>query len=168
MLMADRNGASDGGDFERFFYSLVPSVMRVAVRLTGDWFVAQDVTAEAFARAFARWRTVAGLAYRDAWVMRVASNLAIDAVRRRARPFHHGDTEVADPAELAALRVSLAAALEALPRSQRDAVILRYLADLPEAEVGEVLGVATGTVKSHLHRARIALRDQFDLDMEEV
>lgn len=55
--MAGRSGASEREDFEAFFYSLLPSVMRVALRLTGNWFVAEDVASEAFARAFARWRT---------------------------------------------------------------------------------------------------------------
>lgn len=163
-----RRGASERDDFEAFFYSLLPSVMRVALRLTGDWFVAEDVASEAFARAFARWRSVSGLAYRDAWVMRVASNLAIDVARRSPVGLETAEGEVADPAETAVLRVSLAAALGGLPQSQREAVVLRYLADLPEAEVSEALGVATGTVKSHLHRARVALRAQFGLDMEGV
>jgi RNA polymerase sigma-70 factor (sigma-E family) len=166
--MAGRSGASEGEDFEAFFYSLLPSVMRVALRLTGDWYVSEDVASEAFARAFARWRTVSGLAYRDAWVMRVACNLAIDVARRRGVGSGIVEGEVADPAETAVLRVSLAAALGGLPRSQREAVVLRYLADLPEAEVSEALGVAAGTVKSHLHRARVALRAQFGVDMEGV
>ena len=100
--------------------------------------------------------------------MRVASNLAIDVTHRKRLRVDSAEGHVSDLADVAVLRVSLAAALAALPRSQREAVVLRYLADLPEAEVGDVLGVATGTVKSHLHRARVALRDRFDLDMEEV
>lgn len=100
--------------------------------------------------------------------MRVASNLAIDGARRRGVRAGTVEGEVGDPAEAAALRVSLAAAIGGLPRSQREAVVLRYLADLPESEVSEALGVATGTVKSHLHRARVALRAEFGLDMEGV
>lgn len=143
-----RRGASERDDFEAYFYSLLPSVMRVALRLTGDWFVAEDVASGAFARAFARWRAVSSLAYREAWVMRVASNLAIDVARRSRVGFETVEGEVADPAETAVLRVSLAAALGGLPQSQREAVVLRYLADLPEAEV--------------------ALRAQFGLDIEGV
>ena len=155
-------------DFDVFFHAMRPSVMKVALRLTGDWFVSEDVSAEAFARAFARWPTVGGLEYRDAWVMRVASNLAVDVVRRRRRFARNlgAAGDAADPAEVAVLRVGLAAALAALPKSQRDAVVLRYLADMSEADVASVLGVAPGTVKSHLHRARVALGGRADLDME--
>lgn len=142
--------------------------MRLALRLTGDWFVAEDVASEAFARAFARWSMVSGLEYREAWVMRVASNLAIDSIRRHRRRDRGFDSsgEVTDPAEVAMLRVGLAAALAALPKSQREAVVLRYLVDLPEAEVAAVLGIAPGTVKSHLHRARSAMGRRLDLEAE--
>lgn len=170
--MVGRRGARSAEEFDLFFYTMRPAIMRLVLRLTGDWFVAEDITAEAFARAFARWSTVGDLGYRDAWVMRVASNLAIDVVRRRrgpARMFHApAGVDVADPADVAALRISLAAAVAALPKSQREAVVLRYLADLSEADVAAVLGVATGTVKSHLHRARSTLGSKLDLDLEGV
>lgn len=141
--------------------------MRLALRLTGDWFAAEDVASETFARVFARWSKVRGLEYREAWTMRVASNLAIDAVRRHGRLDRGFDSEaeVADPAEVAVLRVGLVAALAALPKSQREAVVLRYLADLPETDVAEVLGIAPGTVKSHLHRARSALGRRWDPEL---
>lgn len=170
-VMIGRRGARADEEFDLFFYAMRPSVMRVVLRLTGDWFVAEDITAETFARAFARWSTVCKLDYRDAWVMRVASNLAIDVVRRRrgpARLLHSPSGEVADPADIAALRISLAAAVAALPKSQREAVVLRYLADMSETDVAAVLGIANGTVKSHLHRARSALGSKLDLDMEGV
>lgn len=54
--------------------------------------------------------------------------------------------------------VELVAALRSLPRRQREVVALRYLADLPEAEVAALLGCAPGTVKQHAHRGLAALR----------
>jgi len=57
-------------------------------------------------------------------------------------------------------RVVLVAALARLPERQRQAVVLHYLADLPLAAIALELGVAEGTVKSWLHRARTALADQ--------
>lgn len=170
-VMVGRRGARADEDFDAFFYAMRPSIMRLSLRLTGDWFASEDVTAEAFARAFSRWPTVRGLEYRDAWVMRVASNLAIDVVRRRrgpARPLQQLAGEVTDPAEVAVLRMSLATALAALPKSQREVAVLRYIADLSEADVAAALGVAAGTVKSQLHRARSALGKSFDFDMEGV
>lgn len=156
-------------DFDEFFYSLLPRVLRVAQRLTGSHQAAEDVAAEAFARAYARWSKVGGLAYRDAWVLRVATNLAIDAARRHlAAPAIDQQPDVLDFADLVALRTTLVAALAALSRSQREAVLLRYLIDLPEDEVALALGIRPGTVKSHLHRAVTTLRSQIPPDSKDL
>ena len=116
-------------DFEAAFDALFASARRIAVRLVGDGPEADDVAAEALARAYARWSKVADLDYRDAWVMRVT-----------------------------ATRLALGEALRRLPRRQRDVVVLRYLADLSEADVAKSLGVSAGSVKQHAHRAVDALR----------
>ena len=159
----------EGGEreFDAFFYGLLPTVLRMAQRMTGDRTAAEDVAAEAFARAFARWGKVATLPYREAWVMRVAANLAIDQTRRRRLPPAPVPV-AADPADQVALRLSLAEALRHLPKAQRDAIVLRYLADLSEEDIARALGVRPGTVKSHLHRARQTLARRLGTDPEEI
>lgn len=155
-------------DFDEFFYSMLPRVLRIGQRLTGTRQASEDIAAEAFARAYARWAKVAELPYRDAWVLRVATNLAIDAARRpRSFPVADQDSEVLDFADVIAVRTTLVAALATLSRSQREAVVLRYLIDLPEDEVAIALGVRPGTVKSHLHRAIAALRLQIATDSKD-
>lgn len=154
-------------NFDTFFYELLPGVIRMAQRMAGDRTTAEDIAAEAFARAFARWDKVGALPYREAWVMRVAANLAIDLTRRRRLPPVPAPV-AADPADQVALRLSLAEALGHLPRSQRDAIVLRYLADLSEEDVARALGVRPGTVKSHLHRARQTLARRLGTDPEEI
>jgi RNA polymerase sigma factor (sigma-70 family) len=62
----------------------------------------------------------------------------------------------------------MVAALAHLPRRQREAVALYYLAGLSEEEVGRALGIAVGTVKSHLHRGLSALRRSLDDGLVEV
>src|SRR5580704_2890754 len=112
MEMTGLVGGEDG--FDEFFVSFSPRVLLVTERLTGIRVEAEDVTAEAFARAFARWRKVGALPYREAWVLRVASNLAIDLARRNSR--HQPPVrrpEFADPADLVALRTTLVHALAA-------------------------------------------------------
>lgn len=173
------SGAQRGegsGDFDAFFYALLPAVMRMARRMTGDVTAAEDIAAEAFARAFARWTKVAVLPYREAWVMRVAANLAIDQTRRR-RPLpvpvasvvgSAAGATTADPADQVALRLSLTEALRHLPKAQREAIVLRYLADLSEEDIARALGVRPGTVKSHLHRARHSLALRLGTDPEEI
>ena len=85
----------DGGDtFEAAFAELMLAAFRVAVRILGNVAEAEDVAAEALARALRSWDRVGALPYRKAWVVRVASNLAIDRIRRR-RP---ALAEAEDPA----------------------------------------------------------------------
>src|SRR5947209_14839205 len=71
------------GDFDGAFRDLFHPAFGVAYRILGNVADAEDAAAEALARALLRWRKVGPLPYRDAWVMRVAANVAIDTVRRR-------------------------------------------------------------------------------------
>ncbi|MGH2795017.1 MAG: sigma-70 family RNA polymerase sigma factor [Actinomycetota bacterium] len=148
-------GKRDEG-FESFFRQAFPRAVAITQRILDSRAAAEDVAAEAMARAYADWRSVRELAYREAWVLRVASNLALDAVRRR-RPEMRLPIQV-DVEEAATERVALAAAMRALPRRQREIVALRHLAGMSEAEVAGALGLAPGTVKSHGHRAMTRLR----------
>lgn len=152
--------------FEAVFDDLFGRARRVAYRILGDRGSAEDVAAEALARAYARWSTVRDLPYRDAWVLRVATNLAIDITRKRRVelvPVPPGDI-----GDATAIRMALVAALRALPRRQREAIALRYLGGLSEREVADALHVSPGTVKTHLHRGIAALRAQLGADTEEL
>ena len=142
--------------FEEAFDHLFARAQQVAFRVLGDRAAAEDVAAEALTRAFADWRKVRNLEYREAWVLRVASNLAIDLCRRK-RP-ELVVSPVASQEDVVALRLTLAAALHGLPRRQRDAVSLHYLGGLSDAEVASALGIAVGTVKAHIHRGTAGLR----------
>ena len=84
------------------------------------------------------------------WVSRVATNLSIDAIRRRPavsspRPAFSLDDDATD-------RVMLVGAMRKLSSRQRQAVVLRYLVGLGEGEVAETMGLSPGTVKTHLAR----------------
>jgi RNA polymerase sigma-70 factor (sigma-E family) len=153
------------GEFDEFFDELFPRAQALALRIVGNRGAAEDVAAEALTRAFVRWSRLRGLSYRDGWVLRVASNLAIDAVRRR--PVAASLSETNDTEDLSTLRIALASALHALPDRQRAVIALRYLSDLSEAEVATALGMAVGTVKSHTHRGLANLRGRLG-DIEEV
>jgi RNA polymerase sigma factor (sigma-70 family) len=151
--------------FEAAFDVLFPRAHRLAYRILGDDAAAEDVAAEALARTYARWAKVRDLPYRDGWVLRVATNLAIDATRRRkvlmaAPAAHLDDDEVA-------VRLALVAAMRSLPKRQQEAIALRYLGGLSEAEVAVALGVSPGTVKTHLHRGAAALRQRLGKDFQE-
>lgn len=144
--------------FEDAYPSLYRSAYRVAYRLLGGREAASDVAQEACARAYARWSRVGGFDHPQAWVARVAGNLAIDSLRRDRTARRHSP----DPADAvtgpAADRIDLQRALLALPKSQRQVVLLRHVADLSEADVAAALGCSVGTVKAHASRGLAALR----------
>ena len=143
--------------FDFAFTTLFPRAFRLTYRLLGDRAAAEDAAAEALARAYADWKRVAELPYREAWVLRVASNVALDQIRRRK--LSPGlPAAVTDDEDAHALRVALWAALRALPHRQREIVVLRYVAGLTEGEVAQLLGLSLGTVKTHVTRGRAALR----------
>ena len=151
--------SSDPDSFDESFDDLARIAYRVAYRLLGDRAEAEDVVQETLARAFARWRRVR--AYAEPWVTRVATNLAID-VHRRRRPAP--DAPRITTEELATVsRLALVGELSRLPQRQREVIVLRYLADRPEAEVAVTLGVSAGSVKRHAHRGLAALRLALDL-----
>jgi RNA polymerase sigma-70 factor (sigma-E family) len=155
----------DAESLDDFFLRILPRTIAVARRLTGDPWIAEDVAVEALARAHARWPRVGPLEWRDAWVLKVASHEALHHLRRRPLvPVARGDRDEADDI---VLRVALVAALVHLPRRQREAIVLRYLCDLPESEVASALGISTGTVKTHLHRALASLRADIGTDFQE-
>jgi RNA polymerase sigma factor (sigma-70 family) len=140
--------------FDDEFSDLAGLAYRVAYRILGDRSSAEDIAQESLARAYQRWVGIAD--YRQAWVARVAGNLAIDQVRRRKpsmTPLRPVDNEV-----LVVERLDLQRALLDLPKRQREAVVLRYIADLSEADVAALLGCSPGTIKSHLNRGTTRLR----------
>lgn len=153
--------------FEDEFPRLFEAAYRVTHRILGNDADAEDAAAEALARALRAWRRIGGLAHRDAWVLRVAANVALDNVRRGSAPALTL-RPVLDPAEVASLRLALVAALGALSRRQREVIALRYLADQNEADVAASLGISVNSVKKHAQRGLSALRTRLGPDWQEV
>jgi RNA polymerase sigma factor (sigma-70 family) len=138
------------------------SYRRLVVQLfavTGDLGEAQEVVQEAFIRVMGDPGKLVGLANPESWLRRVAVNVARTRYRRR-RVLDTLLRRVGPPAavpDISPDHVALMAALRQLPRGQRDALALHYLADLPVDEVARTLEVTVGTVKSRLTRGRRAL-----------
>ncbi|HEX2040294.1 MAG TPA: sigma-70 family RNA polymerase sigma factor [Acidimicrobiales bacterium] len=147
-----------GTDFDSAFRELYLPAYAVALRILGDRQDAEDAASEALARTLASWRRVRDLHYRRAWVLRVTANVAVDMARRRRRPTL---TDAADRPAVGGFadeRLVLAHALRRLPRRQREVLVLRFLADLTEAQVAEQLRITPGAVKQHTRRGLAALR----------
>lgn len=154
-------------EFRSYYERLQPRAVAVARRMVGSPATAEDLAAEAFARAYSRWPKVAGHPNPDAWLLRVVGNLCIDHIRREGRqPEVHLDAARSDPsAEDAAFRVDLVDALTRLSGRQQEVVVMRYIVDLTEEDVASSLGLSTGSVKTHLHRATAKLRDELGADV---
>lgn len=170
---------AQGGDLTAF-NSLVlrfqDATYGLTLRMLGDPASAEDVTQDAFIRAWQRLDTFRGGSFRS-WLFTIAANRARDELRRRGRrPTSSLDEARDDPdradidpadggpsahdlVEQAELRRALEAALRALPDDWREVVVLADVQGLDYVEVAAVTGVPVGTVKSRLSRARSRLRD---------
>ena len=157
-------------DFAEAFHELYPRARRLAYRILGNPSEAEDAAAEALTRALVAWRRVATLPYREAWVLRVTANVAVDTRRRRRAADEIGVPAVEDE-DATDLRLALAAALAALPRRQREVIALHHLVGLRESDIARVLGVSVGAVKKHGHRGlarlRVALGQEWDSSLTE-
>lgn len=146
--------------FEDFFRREYGSVYRAAYLGTGSPEAAQDVTQEAFARAYARWRRLRDQPWAGGWVMTTALNLCKKHARSSEVAVPTPDQHVT-PAHDA--RLDLAGKLRQLPLRQRTAVVLFYLGDLPVAQIAHLMKISEGTVKAHLAQAREALRKSLEV-----
>jgi RNA polymerase sigma factor (sigma-70 family) len=145
--------------FDEAFDRLAVLAYRVAQRVLAGAGDAENVAAEALARAQVRWRSVQDHA--EAWVITVASRLAVREAQRASRrqPDVRGGS-VGDDSDGVAARVDLARALRRLSRRQRQAVALRYLADLTDTEAAVAMGCSVPTLRTHCGRGLAALKEQ--------
>ncbi|MFI7209152.1 SigE family RNA polymerase sigma factor [Micromonospora aurantiaca (nom. illeg.)] len=157
-------------DFDAFYTATARRVVHHVYALCGDLAEAQDVTQEAYARAWQRWSTVGAYEDPEGWVRTVTWRLTANRWRglRRwfaARARLGRETPAPGPNPD---RVALLAALRRLPDAQRLVVVLHHLHDLPVAEIARTTGMPEGTVKSYLSRGRAALAVLLTDDKEEV
>lgn len=146
-------------------------VYRLAYRLTGNRFDAEDLTQEVFVRVF---RSLANFkpGTLDGWLHRITTNLFLDQARRKNRIRFDGFTDDAesrlpgrDPGpersfEFNNLDLDIAAALEEMPPDFRAAVVLCDIEGLSYDEVASALNIKLGTVRSRIHRGRTMLREK--------
>jgi len=165
-------GALDDS-FARFVRARGEHHLRVAVVLTGDWHSAEDLVQASLVKLYRAWPRLDTAAAPDAYLHRIMVNTHRSWWRARWRreapaadlPEGSCGEDLADQHVLAAV---VRQALGRLPRQQRAVLALRYLADLPEAEVAGVLGCSVGSVKTHAHRGLHALREQLAGELTRV
>ena len=163
--------------FEALVERYKQKAYRIAFHFTRDREEAKDLSQEAFLRAFTHLNGFDRRAGFYTWFYRILVNLCLDHRRRRGRvawePLDEEAASVGAEKEIAAATSSpdreamakevsnqVGAALETLPPKQRTAFLLRNHQDLSIREIAKVMRTAEGTVKVHLHRAVIALRQR--------
>jgi len=156
-------------DFEDFAATALPGLLRFGHVLTGDPHKAEELVQQALVDTWARWRSIKH-DQPHAYVRRAMVHTHTSWWRRSRREtllpagFDAAAPEGHDLAE----RDRTMAALARLPPRQRAVIVLRYYEDLSEAQIAEVLGCSTGTVKSQAARALKTLRAHLTPDREGI
>jgi RNA polymerase sigma-70 factor (sigma-E family) len=153
--------------FAAFYDGNYPSVCRALALAFRDPQLAEEAAQEAFIRAYVYWRRVGRMERPAGWVYVVAVRQAFRKRGRVEQPA--GPNEIAtDFADAVVEREALRVAIARLPERQRLAVVLRYLADLPLADVAAAMGCAVGTVKSTVHAALARLAADLGEEIEAI
>lgn len=149
--------------FERDY----PSLRHLAYLMLGDRDLAEDVVQEVFLRTFSSWRRVRQPERAGAYLRAGVVNMCRSKIRRRyveargneaaCRPATSWQDQTADAGAATWMAAAVLEAVRTLPPRQRAAVVLRYYADLGEAEIALAMHCAPGTVKSQLSKARATL-----------
>ncbi|GAK04540.1 RNA polymerase sigma factor SigW [Geomicrobium sp. JCM 19037] len=168
--------AGDPEAFAQIVEAYKDKVYQIAYRMVGNAQEAQDVAQEAFIRAYTNIDRYDTNRKFSTWLFRIATNLSIDKLRKK-KPDYSLDAEVSGTegldgySQLAATdalpdeqvvtlewQASIQEEINALPPKYRAAIILKYMEDLSLQEMSEILDLPVGTIKTHVHRGREALR----------
>jgi RNA polymerase sigma-70 factor (sigma-E family) len=139
-------------------------LVRLAAFLTSDRDTAEEVVQDAYVKVLGRWGGLRDLDKGEAYLRQTVVNLSRSRLRHRVVVEKHAPAPMADAAsaEAGAMsrleRSAVVHALAELPRRQREAIVLRYYADLSEAQTAHAMGISAGAVKSHTSRGMAALR----------
>jgi RNA polymerase sigma-70 factor (ECF subfamily) len=164
----------DMAAFEALFNKYQGQIYRTAYAITRDAGAAEEVLQDCFYKTYLNIMNITGEGSLSPWLHRVAVNLSCNAIKRRrvhlepidgvaegvfaAEP-HNSPEAMAEQSEL---RVKMRDAINSLPLKHRLVVTLHYLQDFSLPEIAYILDLPVGTVKSRLHHARKALREQLE------
>lgn len=134
----------------------------LAYVILGDRNLAEEIVMEAFLKTFTGWNRIRDLDRADAYLRRAVVNLCRSKIRRKvvearsnAITYRRDERKVPDwDPDLHEESRELWAAVKDLPPRQRACIVLRYVEDLPEGDIAEIMDCSVGTVRSQLSRAR--------------
>ncbi len=156
--------------FELLYRSSRDDVFAYVCTLLGDHAAAEDITAQAFERAYRRRVTFDRRRGEErAWLFGIARNAALDELRRRRRlaslvaePAELAGVDVEDRVEVALRRTAVRSALSGLPARDREVIALKFHGGLGNGELARVLGISESAAGTLLHRAMKKLRESCD------
>jgi len=140
------------------------AMVRLAALLMRDASMAEEIVQDAFIAMHASWRRLHDIDKAAAYLRQSVVNKSHSVLRHRAVTERNAPPPPTDmpSAEQGAIeqleRSAVVAALQELPRRQREALVLKYYVQLQEAQIASAMGISRGAVKSHISRAMAALR----------
>lgn len=153
-------------------------VFQICFRMLGNRHEAEDISQEAFIRAYVNIHTFNQKRKFSTWLYRIATNLCIDRIRKK-KPDYYLDAEVRgtegltmysqvaaegqlpeEEIEEMELQAEIQRQILKLPDKYRSVIVLKYIEELSLQEISEILDLPLGTVKTRIHRGREALRKQ--------
>lgn len=168
LLLISRARGGDREAFGELVEQYRDNVYRLAYRMCGNAYDADEAAQEAFVAAWRALPNFRGDAKFSTWLYRLTTNAAIDVMRREKRHQTVGDGEMVDLAddadspqetvERTEQQEAVQKALSTLSEEYREVLLLRYMEELDYAEIAEVLQLPSGTVKSRINRAKAALK----------
>ncbi len=158
--------AGDGAAERALYDAHVDRVYRLAYRLAGDDELAREFTQDTFVRAFERLGAFRGEAKLSTWLHAIATSVVLNGLRKVQRLRRH-ETDLTDAAALPArgrraepdLKRRLARAIDDLPDGYRTVFVMHDVEGYTHEEIGDALGIESGTSKAQLSRARARLRE---------
>lgn len=166
--LARRVAGGDEAAFDRLYEENVERVYALCLRMCADPERARGLTQDAFVRAWERIGSFRGESRLSSWLHRVTANVVLESQRRRRRwrlrlvrepeEVHTAPAKRVDPG----LRLDLERTIASLPEGARVALVLRDVEGHSYDEIARMTGVAIGTVKAQIHRARRLVRERLE------
>jgi RNA polymerase sigma-70 factor (ECF subfamily) len=167
--LVERAQGGDARAFEEVYRALVGRIYALCLRMSRDTERAEELTQDVFVRAWERLGSFRGEAKFATWLHRLAVNVVLQAGRASSRRRAREDV-TADPerylkraeVSMPGTRLDLERAIAALPNGAREVLVLRDIYGYKYREIAEMKGVALGTVKAQIHRARKMVREALE------
>jgi RNA polymerase sigma-70 factor (ECF subfamily) len=166
--LVDRCRRGEAEAFEELYRLHASRVYNLACRFSGSLVEGEDLLQDVFVQVFKKLHTFKGEAALGTWLYRLATNVCLDYVRSREGRARQITDQIADEPALPARRdtrpmradrIDLERAIAALPLGYRAAFVLHDVEGFEHHEVAEMLGIAEGTSKSQVHKARLRIRE---------